>query len=54
MAITKLHEMHKRRKSRNVGLGLVLVTFVGLILALTVVKVTTTDLAPLGGAEAAE
>jgi hypothetical protein len=52
MAITKLHEIHTRRKSRNIGLALVLAVFVGLILALTVVKVTSTDLAPLGGAEA--
>lgn len=43
MAITKLHDMHTRRKSRNVGLGLVLATFVVLILGLTVVKVKTVD-----------
>ena len=34
------HEMHRRRFSRNLGLGLVLAAFVVLILALTVVKVT--------------
>lgn len=44
MALTKLHDMHVRRKSRNVGLGLVLGLFVALILALTVVKVSTLDL----------
>ena len=43
MAITKLHEIHGRRKSRNVGLGLVLGLFVVLIMGLTVVKVTTLD-----------
>jgi hypothetical protein len=43
MAITKLHDMHTRRKSRNVGLGLVLGLFVVLIVGLTVVKVTTLD-----------
>lgn len=34
------HEIHKRRFSRNLGLGLVLVGFVGVVFALTVVKVT--------------
>jgi hypothetical protein len=34
------HELHKRRFGRNLGLGLTLVAFVGLVFALTVVKVT--------------
>jgi hypothetical protein len=34
------HEIHTRRRSRNVGLGLTLVAFVALVMALTVVKVT--------------
>ncbi len=34
------HEMHQKRFSRNLGLGLVLVGFVALVFALTVVKVT--------------
>ena len=34
------HELHKRRLSKNVGLGIILVTFVALIFGLTVVKVT--------------
>lgn len=34
------HELHQRRFSRNVGLGLTLVAFVALVFALTVVKVT--------------
>ena len=34
------HELHKRRLSKNVGLGIVLVAFVALIFGLTVVKVT--------------
>lgn len=34
------HELHKRRFSRNLGLGLTLVAFVALVFALTVVKVT--------------
>ena len=34
------HDLHRRRLSRNVGLGLTLVGFVVLVFALTVVKVT--------------
>lgn len=41
MSIRAEHELHGRRRSRNVGLGLVLVGFVVLVLALTVVKVTS-------------
>ena len=37
------HELHRRRFSRNVGLGLTLVAFVALVFALTVVKVTRGD-----------
>lgn len=37
------HELHERRKSRNVGLGLTLVGFVAVVFALTVVKVTRGD-----------
>ncbi len=39
MAIKAEHEIHSRRKSRNIGLGLVLVGFVAVIFGLTVVKV---------------
>ncbi|KAF0675800.1 hypothetical protein [Profundibacterium mesophilum] len=39
MAIRAEHEIHTRRFSRNLGLGLVLVAFVGVVFALTVVKV---------------
>ncbi|WP_417248199.1 hypothetical protein [Celeribacter sp.] len=49
MAITKLHEMHKRRRSRNVGLGAVLAGFVVLVMVLTMVKLTTTGGLPVGG-----
>ena len=34
------HELHGRRRSRNVGLGIVLIAFVALVFALTVVKVS--------------
>lgn len=37
------HELHRRRFSRNLGLGLTLVAFVALVFALTVVKVTRGD-----------
>lgn len=37
------HELHRRRFSRNLGLGLTLVGFVVLVFALTVVKVTRGD-----------
>ncbi|RNF35172.1 hypothetical protein [Paracoccus methylarcula] len=38
------HELHRRRRSRNVGLGLVLAGFVALVFGLTVVKVRQGDL----------
>jgi len=34
------HEIHKRRFSRNMGVGIALAAFVALIFALSVVKVT--------------
>lgn len=40
------HEIHTRRFGRNLGVGLSLVAFVVLVLALTVVKVTRGDVAP--------
>ncbi len=39
MAIRVTHDMHRRRFSRNVGVGLVLAFFVVLVFALTTVKV---------------
>ena len=39
MALRPEHEIHGRRRSRNVGLGFVLIGFVALVFALTVVKV---------------
>lgn len=44
MALRPEHELHRRRRSRNVGLGLVLAAFVALVFALTVVKVRQGDL----------
>lgn len=43
MGLRSEHELHHRRRSRNVGLGLVLVAFVALVFALTVVKVRQGD-----------
>ncbi len=37
------HELHNRRRGRNVGVGLMLAAFVVLVLALTFVKVTSGD-----------
>jgi hypothetical protein len=39
MAITRDHELHKRRLGRNVGVGLVLVAFIFLVFGLTIAKV---------------
>lgn len=43
MSFRPEHELHTRRFSRNLGLGLTLVAFVVLVFALTVVKVTRGD-----------
>ena len=42
MALRVEHALHKRRLGRNVGVGIVLVSFVAIIFGLTVVKVTNT------------
>jgi hypothetical protein len=46
MAFNVEHELHKRRLGRNVGLGIVLLAFVGLVFGLTVVKVLNMGDAP--------
>ena len=45
MTIRAEHEIHQRRKGRNVGVGLMLAGFVVLIMALTFVKITSEDFA---------
>lgn len=40
MALTRDHELHRRRLGRNAGLGVVLLAFVALVFGLTVVKVS--------------
>jgi len=42
------HELHRRRLSRNVGLGIVLVLFVALVYSLTIAKVGTDPTDALG------
>lgn len=44
MALKAEHDLHRRRRSRNVGLAVVLVAFVALVFGLTVVKVRQGDL----------
>jgi hypothetical protein len=39
MAIKAEHELHRRRRSLNIGVGLTLVGFVALMFALSVVKI---------------
>jgi hypothetical protein len=43
MAIRSEHELHSRRKGRNIGVGLMLGAFVVLVMAITVAKVTSDD-----------
>jgi hypothetical protein len=43
MAFRPEHELHRRRFSRNLGVGLTLAAFVALVFALTVVKVKRGD-----------
>ena len=51
--IRATHEIHTRRLSRNVGLGIVLVLFVGLVYGLTIAKVGTDPRDDLGAEWAA-
>lgn len=39
MALRTEHELHKRRFSRNAGVGIALAAFVALVFALSVVKI---------------
>ena len=40
MTLRPTHELHRRRFSRNLGVGLLLAAFVALVFGMTVVKVT--------------
>ncbi len=55
MALSKTHELHERRKGRNLGVALMLVSFIVLVMALTFVKVTRGDFEmPRGEVEASQ
>jgi len=41
MGITREHELHSRRFSRNLSVGLCLLALIGIVFGLTVVKVTS-------------
>ena len=41
MALSKEHEIHRRKRGLNRTVGLLLVGFIGLIFALTFVKITS-------------
>lgn len=43
MSLSKEHDLHRRRKGRNFGVGLLLGGFVVLVMAVTVVKVGSPD-----------
>ncbi len=40
MAITREHDLHKRRSGRNIGLAVVLLAFIVLVFGLTIAKVS--------------
>ena len=43
MKLRLVHELHKRRFGRNIGVGLLLLALVAIMFGLTVVKVTNSD-----------
>jgi hypothetical protein len=49
MTIRAEHEIHTRRRGRNLGIGLMLGGFVFLVMALTYVKITNIDFNDLPG-----
>lgn len=49
MTIRAEHEIHTRRRGRNLGIGLMLGGFVVLVMVLTFVKITTIDFNDLPG-----
>jgi len=48
MSLRKEHELHQRRFSRNLGVGLTLAAFIVLIFGLTVVKISGTNFGNAG------
>ena len=51
MGIRAEHEIHTRRRGRNLGVGLLRAAFVVLVMALTFVKITNIDFNDLPGGE---
>ncbi len=49
MSIRVEHEIHTRRRGRNLGIGLMLGAFVLLVMVLTFVKITNIDFNNLPG-----
>ena len=43
MSLSKQHELHQRRASRNIGVGLVLAAFIAIVFGLTMVKISRGD-----------
>ena len=54
MSLNRKHEMHTRRFSRNLGLGLTLGAFIAIIFGLTMVKVSRGDYEPARAPAATE
>lgn len=44
MALAREHDLHRRRRGRNVALGVVLVLFVALVFGLSIVKIEQGDM----------
>ena len=43
MALTREHDLHRRRRGRDAGVALTLVLFIALVFGLTIAKVQTGD-----------
>ncbi len=52
MSLKPTHELHQRRFSRNLGLGLTLAAFVAIVFGLTMAKISNGDFsAPMAPAQ---
>ncbi|ANT61723.1 hypothetical protein AYJ57_14650 [Salipiger sp. CCB-MM3] len=45
MGIAHEHELHQRRRGRNIGVGLVLAAFIAIVFGMTIVKIGSGDYA---------
>ncbi|EAQ02871.1 hypothetical protein OB2597_15855 [Pseudooceanicola batsensis HTCC2597] len=54
MSFREPHDLHKRRWSRNLGLGVVLAVFVSLVFGLTIAKVSQSPIQLPGAAQTGE